>query len=152
MSETSDETKRLLTQLAQRVQNKAELMASVLTRYQHLEQLNDQALAARLQTDALGLARLALCKRPAPDARFAEQVRQIAGYTNADASQVAQVIRYIETIDALAQKPVTETAEESTTQSIPKWSGVVAAARDRDDTEAQNGDDNVAGPDESKRD
>lgn len=138
MNESSQETKRLLIQLAYRAQNEEGLMARVLMRYQQLEKMNDDALAAQLQTDALGLARLALCKLPVSDARFAEQVRKIATYAKADPAQIASVIRYVESMDALAQKPATQVWEETTTQPLSKWSGVVAAARDRDEIESEN--------------
>ena len=151
MSE-SQEIERLLVQLAKRAQNEARLMAGVLARYRELENLSNDALAVQFQTNALGLARLALCKQPASDAHFANQVREIAAYANADAAQIAQVIRYVQSIDMLAQEPATRTTAESTKQPISKWAGVVAAARDRDKTEPKNEDDNVAGPNESKRD
>lgn len=148
----SQETERLLAQLAKRAQNEVGLMAGVLARYRELENLSNDTLAVQFQTNALGLARLALCKQPASDAHFANQVREIAAYANADVSQIAQVIRHVQSVDALAQKPVAQAAAESAKRPISKWSGVVAAARDRDATEPKDEDDDVAGPDESKRD
>lgn len=151
MSEAWQETKRLLAQLAQRAQNETGLMAPVLVRYQQLEKLNDDALAALLRTDVLGLSRLALCKKPVSDARFLEQVRQTAAYANADAAQIANLIRHVDSMDALAQKPNASLAAKTTGQVVAKWSGVVAAARDRDETESAN-EDNVAGAGEPKGD
>lgn len=150
--EPSAETKRLLAQLAQRAGQISGLMASIMTRYKQLEHLNDDELALILQTDALGLARLALSKRPSPDEHFAGQTEQIASYSSTDAVKLAQLIRYVDSMDALAQKPAVAAVAESTEQFIPKVSGVVAAARDRDPGDEENEADDVAGSREPNSD
>ncbi|HZQ09245.1 MAG TPA: hypothetical protein VFD70_21895 [Anaerolineae bacterium] len=150
MSENAHE--RLLAHLAERVRDNPAFMANVLMRYQQLEKMDENALAAYLQTNALGVVRLKLCRRPESGARFAEQVRQIAAYANADVAHVAQVIRYVESIDAFAARPTGQLSDETARRSNPKWSGAVAAARDREESDQENEDDNVAGSDESNRD
>lgn len=124
-----------LAKLAHRLRDNPTFMASILATYQQQERLSDDALAAQLQTTPEMVVRLALCKRPdASSPQFADQVRQIATYTNGDAGQLAHLVRRVDSLLKLAQKPKPSQSEEITAQRKQLYHGLMAAARDRIET------------------
>lgn len=134
MTETvvSPDALKQLAGLARRLQNDPAFMASILATYQRQERLSDEALAAQLQTTPEMVVRLALCKRPdARSPQFADQARQIATYTNIDAGQLAQIVRRVDSLMKLAQKPKASQSEEAAPQRKQLYHGLMTAARDR---------------------
>ncbi len=102
-------------------------LASALKAYSSFNELDDAALAAHLGCSLQDLPRLALCRRPAPEPTvFRKEVEQIAAYASAKAERLAQLLREVETLEAL------QMAEKSVTASGP---GLLMAARDRADKE-----------------
>lgn len=137
MTETvmSPHANRQLAELARRLRDNPTFMASILATYQRQERLSDDALAAQLQTTPEMVVRLALCKRPdASSPQFADQARQIATYTNTDAGQLAHIVRRVDSLMKLVQKPKASQSEEVTTQRKHLYHGLMAAARDRTKT------------------
>lgn len=116
-----------LDRLAQLAQARPNLLAGPLKLYKEQEGLDDEQLAARLGCDVEALARLALCERPRPAPHFREDVGRIARYIQADAVQLALLIRAAET-------------RESLTRNTGASSPTLLAARDNDDAEAADTD------------
>lgn len=128
-----------LAGLASRLQNDPAFMASILAVYQKQERLSDEALVAQLRSTPEMMVRLALCKRPeATSSRFADQVRQIAAYTNLDAAQLAQMIRQVDSLTRLSEQPRATQSEATGAKTSRFYPGLLAAARDR--TEADEDD------------
>ena len=126
---------RYLAGLAHRLKDNPDFMAYVLTIYQTQERLDDSALAEHLGTTLDALSRLALCKRPeAVSARFADQVRQIAAYISADPAVLANVIRQVDSLEALAKRPMALDSEKLGFRQLRSQAGLLAAARDRSET------------------
>lgn len=128
-----------LAGLASRLQNDPAFMASILAAYQKQERLSDETLAAQLKSTPEMMVRLALCKRPeSTSSRFADQVRQIAAYTNLDAAQLAQIIRQVDSLAKLSERPKAPQSEATSAKTVRFYPGLLAAARDR--TEADEDD------------
>ena len=122
--------------IAQRLRSDARYMAYALAAYQQQEGMDETELASALGTFHEMLTRLALCRRPSANAaQFAEQVRLMADYTLIDEALLAALLRQVEVVERLAQRPVH--MQESTTATatdLPEW-GLLAAARDREEAE-----------------
>jgi hypothetical protein len=128
---------RYLAGLAHRLKGNPDFMAYVLSVYQTQECLDDRALAEHLRTTVEMLPRLALCKRPSTEsARFADQVRQIAAYVSTDPAVVANVIRQVGSLEALARRPVVLDSDEQPTRQPYTEAGLLAAARDRSEADS----------------
>jgi hypothetical protein len=127
---------RQLAGLARRLQDNPDFMAYVLAAYKRQETLmSDNALAKRLNATPAMLTRLALCKRPVPDSpQFAEQVRQIAAFTNIDAAQLANIVRQVNSLEKLFERPKVLRSEEADVQQMQLYPGLLAATRDRSDS------------------
>jgi hypothetical protein len=67
------------------------------------------------------LARLSLCLRPRADC-FAEDVEHISATFNLDAGRLAQIVRFVESMEAMAS---------SDTSTVSAESGLLMAARAR---------------------
>ncbi|MBI1884769.1 MAG: hypothetical protein HYS09_00350 [Chloroflexi bacterium] len=79
-------------------------------------------MADYLDCSTEDMARLAFCRRPVTDAAtFRREVEQIAAYASVRAERLAQLLREIESIDAL------QAADRSTSSG----QGFLMAARDR---------------------
>jgi hypothetical protein len=127
---------RYLAGLAHRLEDNPDFMAYVLTAYQAQERLDDSALAEHLGTTLDMLSRLALCRRPEAEAAgFADQVRQIAAYIDADPVALASVVRQVDSLQALAKRPATLDSEAPSVLQLRSRAGLLAAARDRSETE-----------------
>lgn len=81
-----------LTTLATLAAKRGVLLAAALERYQHRQQLNDDALACQLGITEEQLSHLKLCEVPRED-QFDEDVRQIAAHLAVDAVRLRQVLR-----------------------------------------------------------
>jgi hypothetical protein len=91
-------------------------VASALATYRTLKQIDDATLAAELGCTAIGLSRLALCRRPEGiGAMFRTEVEQIAEHAGCRADALASILRAA----SLAEK---------TSVAAP---GALLAARDR---------------------
>jgi hypothetical protein len=136
---TSPNGFKQLAGLAKRLRHDSAFMASVLATYQKQERLSDEALAAQLKSTPEMMVRLALCKRPeATSSRFADQVCQIAAYTNLDAAQLAHIIRQVDSLARLSEQPRAPQSEATRAKTVRFYPGLLAAARDR--TEADEDD------------
>jgi hypothetical protein len=144
---SSSETTQHLARLAQRLRTDRAYMASLLVTYQEQESLDEIELAARLSMNAAQVPRLALCKRPLPESNeFTEQIKQIASFTGADEFALAQIIQQVTTLeqfDVLPDAGIANTEKRSLASS-----GMLAAARDREDSEDKSISDEAAESDD----
>jgi hypothetical protein len=86
------------------------------------EGISEDQLAERLGIETAFLPRLYLCKRPASDASdFADRVSAIADYALIESVTLAAIIRQVDVIESLS--------------SAPDASGLLAAARDKEEPE-----------------
>lgn len=130
------ETKTSLSRLARRMQQDPRFMAYALSAYQQQEGLDTEGLAQTLGALPEMLARLSLCKRPDPNSpRFAEQVREIADYTLTDETQLANILRQVSSLEKLSQRQITLASPDTEELSVQPLAGLLAAARDRDESE-----------------
>lgn len=111
----------MLDHAARRAQAHPQFLGWVLARYRQLQNLSEENLA-----DTLGVAphdwrRLGLCLRPR-DTHFADDIRQISIRFQADPSILAQVVRMVESVEAMAAEG---------TQSAITEGGLLMAARAR---------------------
>lgn len=119
-----------LERLAERLEKDPQFMAFLLKRYCGVEGWTVDRMIDFLKTDKSTYTRLALCKRPEADAsNFAEQVRQIAEYTQILAGLIAGIVRQMDALDGLQAR----TVDGRTGQTNPEWQATpgLAAARDR---------------------
>jgi hypothetical protein len=101
-------------------------LASALEAYRSFNSLDDAALAAHLGCSLGDLPRLALCRRPGLDpTMFRKEVEHIASYGSVQAERLAQLIREVESLEAL------QSAERS--GATTSGQGLLMAARDRAD-------------------
>jgi hypothetical protein len=123
-----------LTRLAQELRADPRYMAYALAAYQRQEGMDGGELAQTLGLAPEMATRLALCRRPdAHSPHFAAQVREIADYTLADEGQLANLLRQVGSLEQLAQhRPAADNREEAA-ELLP--SGLLAAARDREEDE-----------------
>jgi hypothetical protein len=123
--------------LARRLQDDPDFMAYVLVSYQEQERLSDDALAEYLSTTQAMLSRLALCRRPASNSpQFADEIRQIADYTNIDATHLANMVRQVSSLEKLAERPVGSRSQaEVASRKMQLQPGLLSAARDQDESE-----------------
>lgn len=139
---------RQLQSLARRLQDNRAFMAYVLAAYQEQEGLDDAGLIERLGITPAMLARLALCRRPdAGSPQFADQIRQIAAYTQTDAGQLAMILRQVGALETLATRPETADAPEADRHALQLRPGLLAAARDRGESDEYR----TSAPDEPER-
>lgn len=124
-----------LTKLAHRLQSDPRYMSYALAVYQQQESLDEEELAHLLGTLPELILRLSLCKRPAPlSPTFAEQIRELADYTLTDEAQLANILRQVDSLEGLNQRPVSLITAEDDAQQRHALAGLLAAARDRDET------------------
>ena len=129
------ESPTALITLASRLRSDPRYMSYVLAAYQRQENLTDEDLAQELGTLPMLIVRLALCRRPASSSpQFAEQVREIADYTLTDEAQLANILRQVDGLEKLAERPIALEAPEVEAQSRHPLTGLLTAARDRDES------------------
>lgn len=145
MSEITSRTLEQLQLLASSLKNNPEYMAGVFTSYQKIEKLSDAQLMLTLGASPLTFSRLAICKRPAEDSPdFAQELRQIADYANTDFVILANIIRQVDSLQALHSRLEGEHETHPGSQPTRVPSGLLSAARDQMDQE-QEAHDGVSG-------
>jgi len=103
-------------------------LASALEAYRSLNGLDDTALADYLDCSLEDMIRLAFCRRPGLDPTvFRKEVEQIAAYAPVKAERLAQLLREVESLEAL------QMAERGGATASGR--GFLMAARDRADEE-----------------
>jgi hypothetical protein len=118
---THSDDARLLTYAANRAKAHPQYLGWVLTRYSTLENITEPDLAQILGITSHDMARLSLCLRPRPDC-FAEDVEHLSATFNLDAGRLAQIVRFVESVAAMA---------DPETSSVAAESGLLMAARAR---------------------
>jgi hypothetical protein len=118
---TRSDDARMLAYAANRAKAHPYYLGWVLARYSKLENIAEPDLAKILGTTSHDLARLSLCLRPRADC-FAEDVEHISVTFNLDAGKLAQIVRFVESIDTMALPD---------TSTVSAESGLLMAARAR---------------------
>lgn len=127
---------KLMERFAQRLRSDSQFMSYALSLYQEQEGLSAEELAEEIGAMPAILTRLALCKRPDPGSpQFAQQVREIADYTLIDEGQLANLLRQVDAVERLTKRPSQMTHQQAETELAHPLSGLLAAARDRDQPE-----------------
>lgn len=104
--------------VAKKLRSNPDFMAFVLEQFCKQERITFAELPAVLELMPEMVTRLALCRTPDPDAiDFAKRVREMADYTLGDEAVLANVIRRVNSLQAL---------------SSAKEEAFLAAARDRE--------------------
>jgi len=116
----SDDT-RMLAYAANRAKAHPHYLGWVLARYSKLENMPESDLAKTLGTTSHDLVRLSLCLRPRADS-FAEDIEHISAKFNLTAGRLAQVVRFVESMEAMASPDTSPVLAES---------GLLMAARAR---------------------
>ena len=132
----------LLATLVQRLANDTTYMAHVFALYKNQEGLDDEDLANYLNAFPEQIVRLALCKRPEPDASdFADQIRLLGDFTLIDDALIAHVIRQVDSLSLLSQSSMLAESKANAVSGIKHLEGTLAAARDRDEIPRASGND-----------
>jgi len=118
---THSDDARMLAYAANRAKAHPHYLGWILARYSTLENIAEPDLATILGTTSHNLARLSLCLRPRADC-FAEDVEHISATFNLDAGNLAQVVRFVESMEAMASPDTSPVSAES---------GLLMAARAR---------------------
>jgi hypothetical protein len=118
---TRSDDARILAYAANRARAHPHYLGWVLTRYSTLENIAEPDLAKILGTTSHDLARLSLCLRPRADC-FVEDVEHISATFNLDAGRLAQIVRFVESMEAMASPD---------TSTVSAESGLLMAARTR---------------------
>lgn len=129
-------TPNLLKALARKLRGNPRYLAYVLDAYRRQESLSDEELAETLGTLPELVVRLETCLRPDADSpRFAEQVSELADFSLTDEAQLAGILRQVDSLEKLAELPyaAAEVEGRADAPSGLKLSGLLAAARDRED-------------------
>ena len=125
----------LLVGLVARLERNPAFMANVLAIYRKQERISIVTLAQELETTPDTLTRLALCKRPDSNSfNFADQVRQLSKFTDIDAMQIANILRQVESLDAVKQPPQLVQLDDTGERIQQVGHGLLAAARDDDES------------------
>jgi len=118
---TRSDDARMLAYAANRAKTHPHYLGWVLARYSELENITEPDLAAILGATSHDLARLSLCLRPRADC-FAEDVEHISATFHLDAGRLTQVVRSVESIEAMVIPD---------TSTVSAESGLLMAARAR---------------------
>jgi hypothetical protein len=137
-------TAELARRLARRLESNPEFLASVFRRYREAQGFDDARFAHHLGVADDTVARLAICRRPRHDEqdamRFGADVASIAEAFDLEPMVLAELVRFVDVIDAVAAAPTGAVA-----------AGFLAAAKERaaeerasydleDDDTPENGD------------
>ena len=80
-------------------------MAGLLAAYQEMRSMDERQLAAELGCPLERLPYLGLCREPRREqGQFAADVREIAGYADANVGRLAQLIRAVDTSRVLSNR------------------------------------------------
>jgi hypothetical protein len=114
--------KETLWRSVQRAAGNVFFLASALEAYRIVNQLDYNALAAHLGCSYEELPRLGLCRRPSTEpTAFRQDVERIASYASVRPDRLAQLLREVNSLQALQQIDVGAPGQ-----------GLLMAARDRD--------------------
>ena len=131
-----DRERKALEWAARRAARRAAFIASALADYKATHGATEEQLARFLGCSAEALPALALCKRPDPSGKnFRPEAERVASFAGADATRLAQLLREVETAEALRDAA---RGREGTSDA-----GLLAAARDArtdEDQEYDRGD------------
>lgn len=120
-----DNSSSLLRYAASRAASNRFFLAGCLAEFSRLHGAGEDELARFLSCSRNALPRLALCRRPDPESpRFRTDVERIAAACDVQAIRLAQLIREVETMKALAEAGQMR-------QNTPE--GLLAVARDDDE-------------------
>lgn len=134
MSDTSSRTLVQLQLLADRLKDNPDYLAWVFASYQKIERISPTKLIQLFGASPMEFIKIALCKRPmAESPHFAQQVIQIAKFSNIDPAILANIIRQVDSVQALCSKPEALKQGEQDTSATQLRAGLLAAARDRSD-------------------
>jgi hypothetical protein len=148
MNEISEQTLGQLQKLADQLKTNQDFMAWVLEQYKKQERFSENQLIEKIGANSLTYLRLALCKRPDTNSSdFGLKVRLIAQYTQLDLEKIVRILRQVDSLQALSQIPQ-ETTEEQ--QKATFRSGLLAAARDKEEQPPSDSKDDPSTEDGSK--
>jgi hypothetical protein len=125
-----------LKALAHKLRGNPRYMAYVLDTYRQQETLSHEELAETLGTLPELVVRLEICLRPDADSPgFAEQVSELADFSLTDETQLAGILRQVDSLKKLATLPTTVAEVEARADTLSGLGlpGLLAAARDRED-------------------
>ena len=103
-------TETALDRAAVRASLSKAFLAFDLARYREFEAIDRAELARRLALDQGKLARLELCRSPRRNVSFARDVEAIAAFTGTAPRTLAELVRLVDALAALAASPATEEA------------------------------------------
>jgi hypothetical protein len=110
--------------LVARLETSPEFLAFVLRRYRDAQGFDDARLAAKIGARVDDLPRIAICRRPRHDsddpAHFRQDVESIAEEFGLDPRQLAEVVRFVDVLDAFSSAPAGKVS-----------TGLLAAAKER---------------------
>lgn len=96
-------------------------LANALSVFQKIHRIGNDGLASFLECSEDDLPRVALCRKPDPSGiRFRQETEQIAGYAGINSLKLAQLLRQVDSYNALLARP----AQQSEL-------GLLMAARDK---------------------
>jgi hypothetical protein len=132
MTKVSADLPSALVRLAQRASHMPDFFGFLLSAFQQKEDLTTNKLTKFLGVRPQLLPRLALCRRPKSDSPdLADQISEIARFTETSPDILLTVLRRVEALEALAAHnkivPIDEAKAKSTREGQP---GLLAAARD----------------------
>jgi hypothetical protein len=136
-----------LRALAGRLSSDPRYMAYALAAYRRQEGLSEGELAGALGTTPELLVRLALCLRPDADSPlFAEQLGELADFTLTVEAQLAHILRQVDSLEALASLPAAapEAGGRREAPAASSLTGLLAAARDREEEAEESADEDRA--------
>lgn len=121
-----------LAHAAQRAVSHEFFLAGILREYQQANQLDDDALAKLLGCHVNDLPRLALCRRPATEQKaFIRDIEHLAQRFHLHGDQLAIIIRHADSLRTLRQ-------QLTSTRNAQQMQGILRAARDRDQENADS--------------
>ena len=133
MNDASPRTLRQMHELAVRLKSDPNFMSWIFATYQKQERVSETKLIDILNTTPDMLYRLALCKRPNSNRpEFLKEIHQLSDYASIDPIRLANLIRQVEALDAFRTMPI-PLETQTNSQMFSVSSGVLAAARDRDE-------------------
>jgi hypothetical protein len=139
----SNKTSSLLRYAARRAAQNRFFLAEYLTEFRIFRGIAEDELARFLGCSPGLLPKLALCRRPDSESpRFRSDVERIAVAFDMQPSRLVQLIREVDTLKALAEaKPMKQEALD----------GLLAVARDAEDSESGYGDAGESSEDEEEK-
>jgi hypothetical protein len=130
----SNETAPLLRYAAKRIAHNRFFLARYLNEFRASRGITEGELARFLGCSPVLLPKLALCRRPDPDSPgFRADVERIAAAFDMPPGHLVRLIREVDALEALKDTGTKK-------QGVPD--GLLAAARDDEDSDSSHGDSN----------